>query len=70
MGAAGLIESIVATWSLRENQLYRSLGFENLGVSVPLNIIRQTQQHPLTNCLKTASGFGGCNAAVVFSKHI
>lgn len=70
LGAAGLIESIVATWSLRENQLYRSLGFENLGVSVPLNIIRQTQQHPLTNCLKTASGFGGCNAAVVFSKHI
>lgn len=68
LGAAGLIESIIATWSLRENQLYCSLGFENLGVSVPLNIIRQTQLQTLQSCLKTASGFGGCNAAVVFSK--
>lgn len=68
LGAAGLIESIVATWSLRQNKLYSSLGFENLGVSVPLNIIRQTQQQALQSCLKTASGFGGCNAAVVFSK--
>ncbi|MGH1337863.1 MAG: beta-ketoacyl-[acyl-carrier-protein] synthase family protein [Aureispira sp.] len=70
LGAAGLIESIVATWSLRQNQLYRSLGFENLGVSVPLNIISQTQQQSLQSCLKTASGFGGCNAAVVFSKQL
>jgi 3-oxoacyl-[acyl-carrier-protein] synthase-1 len=68
LGAAGLIESVVAIWSLRNNQLYRSLGFEKLGVSVPLNIIRQTQQQALQSCLKTASGFGGCNAAVVFSK--
>lgn len=68
LGAAGLIESIVATWSLRQNQLYRSLGFETLGVSVPLNIISKTTQQPLQHCLKTASGFGGCNAAVVFSK--
>lgn len=68
LGAAGLIESIIATWSLRENQLYCSLGFENLGVSVPLNIIRQTQTQKLQSCLKTASGFGGCNAAIVFSK--
>lgn len=68
LGAAGLIESIVATWSLRKNTLYCSLGFEELGVSVPLTIIRHTQQQPLQSCLKTASGFGGCNAAVVFSK--
>lgn len=68
LGAAGLIESIVATWSLRQNQLYASLGFEQLGVSVPLNIIQQTQAQALQSCLKTASGFGGCNAAVVFSK--
>lgn len=68
LGAAGLIESIVATWSLRQNQLYASLGFEKLGVSVPLNIIQQAQTQALQNCLKTASGFGGCNAAVVFSK--
>ena len=68
LGAAGLIESIVATWSLRKNQLYCSLGFDTLGVSVPLHIIQQTQQQTLQTCLKTASGFGGCNAAVVFSK--
>lgn len=69
LGAAGVIESVVAIESLQGNMLYPSLGFEELGVSLPLNIIQTTQAASLQKCLKTASGFGGCNAAIIFSKH-
>jgi 3-oxoacyl-[acyl-carrier-protein] synthase I len=68
LGAAGLIESIVAVHSLKNNTLYPSLGFEELGVSLPINVITKVSQKELHKCLKTASGFGGCNAAVVFEK--
>lgn len=68
LGAAGLIESIVAIQSLKHNLLYRSLGFEELGVPKPINVIKETTKKTLQKCLKTASGFGGCNAAMVFAK--
>jgi len=69
LGAAGVIESIAAIHSMRENMLMPSLGFEEIGVTQPVNIIKKTESKTLNNCLKTASGFGGCNAAVVFSKN-
>lgn len=68
LGAAGIIESVAAIRSLRENFLIRSAGFETLGVPVPLNVLSHHISTPVTSCLKTASGFGGCNAALVFKK--
>jgi 3-oxoacyl-[acyl-carrier-protein] synthase-1 len=68
LGAAGLIESIVTLQSMREDLVLPSLGFEEDGVSTPLNINTSLLHTPLITCLKTASGFGGCNAAVVMSK--
>jgi len=68
LGAAGLIESIVTLQSMREDLVLPSLGFENIGVTKPLNICSSLLRTNLNNCLKTASGFGGCNAAVVMSK--
>jgi 3-oxoacyl-[acyl-carrier-protein] synthase-1 len=68
LGAAGLIESIVTLASMRENMIIPSMGFENNGVTTPLNICRSITTTDLDTCLKTASGFGGCNAAVVLSK--
>jgi 3-oxoacyl-[acyl-carrier-protein] synthase-1 len=68
LGAAGLIESIVSMHSLRENLVLPTLGFTELGVSKPINICSTLLHMPLQNCLKTASGFGGCNAAVIFGK--
>lgn len=67
-GAAGLIESIISVQSLREDILIPSKGFEHLGVSEPINVIQSLVRAPLHSCLKTASGFGGCNAAIVFTK--
>lgn len=68
LGAAGLIESIVTLASMREGVVVPSVGFENNGVTTPLNVCRTLLRGPLDTCLKTASGFGGCNAAVVLSK--
>lgn len=68
LGAAGLIESIISVRSLKENLILPTLGFEKMGVSTPINICTKLTPMRLKTCLKTASGFGGCNAAVVFSK--
>jgi len=66
LGASGLLETIVGMHSLKNNTLYTSLGFEEIGVSQPINIIEKTTSKELNTFLKTASGFGGCNTAILF----
>jgi len=68
LGAAGLIESVISIHSLNENIVLPTKNFNSPGVSKPINICCTLQTAALKNCLKTASGFGGCNAALVFSK--
>ncbi|MEP7165072.1 MAG: beta-ketoacyl synthase N-terminal-like domain-containing protein [Ferruginibacter sp.] len=68
LGAAGLIESIISIHSLKANLVLPTLGFKQMGVSMPLNISNTLQKIELKHCLKTASGFGGCNAAIIMSK--
>jgi len=68
LGAAGLIESAITIRSMQSNTVLPSLGFNNMGVSQPVNVCNAILNTPLNNCLKTASGFGGCNAAIVFCK--
>jgi 3-oxoacyl-[acyl-carrier-protein] synthase I len=68
LGAAGLIESVVSVHSLKENIVLPTRGFNKPGLTKPINICSTLQPLVSKNCLKTASGFGGCNAALVFSK--
>ena len=68
LGASGLLETIIGMHSLHQNTLFRSLGFETLGTSRALNVIKGTKQRKLDIFLKTASGFGGSNTAAVFRK--
>jgi 3-oxoacyl-[acyl-carrier-protein] synthase I len=68
LGAAGIIESVVTIHSLKENTMIPTMGFEQLGVTQPINVCTSLYKGNFNNCLKTASGFGGCNAALVFSK--
>jgi len=68
LGAAGVIESIVCFHSLKEDIILPTMGFQKIGVTKPINICTSLYKTSLNNCLKTASGFGGCNAAVIFSK--
>ena len=68
LGASGLLETIVGMHSLHRNTLFASLGYETSGVSKPIAVIEKTEQRELNRFLKTASGFGGCNTAVIFRK--
>ncbi|NNE75751.1 MAG: beta-ketoacyl synthase [Pricia sp.] len=70
LGASGLLETIIGLHSLHQNTLFASKGFQELGVSEPLNIIEKTTHKNIDTFLKTASGFGGCNTAVIFQKVI
>jgi 3-oxoacyl-[acyl-carrier-protein] synthase-1 len=56
--------------SLLMNELIPSKGFEKLGVSQPVNVIKEFQKKAIKTCLKTASGFGGCNAAIILRNEI
>ncbi len=67
LGAAGLIESIICIESIRCQTLFKTKGFSEIGVPVPVNVTTEVKKADIRNVLKTASGFGGCNAAVVFS---
>jgi len=68
LGASGLLESIISMESALHSTLIPSKNFEETGVTQPLNIIRENQSAEIKYILKTASGFGGCNAAVVLEK--
>lgn len=68
MGASGVIETIMAAEELRNRVLVGTPGFETLGVPMPLNISRSNVELPSgkpLRALKTASGFGGTNAALL-----
>jgi len=65
LGAAGLIETVAAMHGLRRGQLLPTRGFSEPGTTCPVNVSRILQEASLGFGLKTASGFGGCNAALV-----
>ena len=68
LGAAGLIESIISIHSLLENYFLPTMGFNSAGVDGKVNVCAAPLEISAQNILKTASGFGGCNAAVIFGK--
>jgi 3-oxoacyl-[acyl-carrier-protein] synthase I len=70
LGASGLLETVIGIQSMIESKLFVSLGFDVIGVSQPINIIKKNEDKDIQYFLKTASGFGGCNTAVVFEKVI
>ena len=63
-----MLETIVGMHSLYNNTLYASYGFDELGVSKFINVIEKTTPKELHVFLKTASGFGGSNTAVLYKK--
>ncbi len=68
LGAAGLIESIISVQSMQHGLVLPTKGFEEMDTATQLTISNTIQYRPVQNCIKTASGFGGCNAVLVFSK--
>ena len=65
LGAAGILESIVTIHSMKENRIIPTKGYSMPGTEKPVNVVKELTEARLRKCLKTASGFGGCNAAIV-----
>ncbi len=68
LGAAGVMECVITLQSMRAGLLYRSLGFSCPGTYRSLNILTENHRKPVDTVLKTASGFGGCNASLILKK--
>jgi 3-oxoacyl-[acyl-carrier-protein] synthase-1 len=65
LGAAGILESVVTIHSMKENIILPTFGYKTPGTEMPLNVVKELKHTKLNKSLKTASGFGGCNAALV-----
>jgi 3-oxoacyl-[acyl-carrier-protein] synthase-1 len=68
LGAAGVVEIILSLHSLNNGEIMPTVGFESHGVSQPVLINTTLRREYIHTCIKTASGFGGCNAAIVLQK--
>lgn len=68
LGAAGVIETALSIQCMRNNTLIKNLGFDEQGTTVPVNVITENIETKVNTILKTASGFGGCNASLILTK--
>src|SRR5690606_12291157 len=68
LGAAGIIETIISKHAMVQNRLPATVGYHSPGVSNSLNVTSENESISLQRVLKTASGFGGCNAALILEK--
>ncbi len=68
LGAAGVLETVLSLESMKHQRLIKSEGHETKGVSGNITMIESHQNKSFTSFIKTASGFGGCNAAALFCK--
>ena len=69
LGAAGLTEVAFSIEALRKGIIPKTLGYSEHGVSRGVNILKENfVSDNLKSFLKTASGFGGCNCALVIKK--
>jgi 3-oxoacyl-[acyl-carrier-protein] synthase-1 len=68
LGAAGVLETVLSLESMKHQRLIKSEGYETKGVSGDITMIESHQNKTFSSFIKTASGFGGCNAAALFRK--
>ena len=68
LGAAGILESILSIEMMNQNRALSTHNFGTNGVSGKVTIQSKNQQLNINTLLKTAAGFGGSNAALVFQK--
>lgn len=68
MGAAGILESALTMRALDDHNVLATRGFSELGVSAKVNISNESRPTSKRAFIKLISGFGGCNAALLFQK--
>ena len=65
LGASGVVETIICAEEMKQGYIFGTKGFSSSDVPHALSLSSQAQQIESPCCVKTASGFGGCNAAIV-----
>lgn len=68
LGAAGLLEVAISIQSLKQGKIIPTKGCDTPGTAMPVNVCTSLIEKEAQAFLKTASGFGGCNAAVILEK--
>lgn len=67
LAASGILESVCALQAMANNRIPPTAGFEVTDDQIGADPALPASK-PLTTILKNAFGFGGNNAAVIFSK--
>lgn len=68
LGCSGVLELAVSVSLAEKGEIAKTLGFEEIGTPVKLNVSKKLIKDKQCDVfVKTGSGFGGCNAAVVVS---
>ena len=65
LGAAGVLETVLTMHALDDHMILGTRGFEELGVSVPIQVSAESKPTDKRTFLKLISGFGGSNAALL-----
>ncbi|MDD4058344.1 MAG: beta-ketoacyl synthase N-terminal-like domain-containing protein [Bacteroidales bacterium] len=67
LGASGVVEIIASAWQMKNSLLFGTRGFKELGVPMEIKVTPHHSEQNLYRCIKSASGFGGCNASIVLA---
>jgi len=66
MGAAGLLETLLSMQAIEDHTILGTRGYAHCGVSRPLHLSATHATTHRKSFIKLLSGFGGCNAALLF----
>jgi 3-oxoacyl-[acyl-carrier-protein] synthase II len=70
LGAVGLIEALVACWSIEAGMAPGTVGLDKLDKSLELAVVAPGKNVPITSpiAMSTTFGFGGVNSSLVLAK--
>ena len=66
MGAAGIMESILSMYAVRDNTVLATRGYHEQGVTYPVSVSSEIRECKGSEFIKLLSGFGGSNAALLY----
>lgn len=68
LGAAGVLETAITLQCMRNGLWLSTAGFDQPGTTESLNVQTQNEELQVKTAMKSASGFGGCNSALLLSR--
>ncbi len=68
LGCSGVLELAICIALAEKGEIAKTIGFDEIGTPVALKVSKETIKNKKCDIfLKTGSGFGGCNAALIVS---